>query len=210
MCPPEDKDKPKRGSIRITTSDDDCLCNVELYWVRVGENSSSFLRMMVDIAAMGAALLGIYPGKVKTFYHAALKVTVPEGDDCVFYIIELVGAAETKKKAGAVGQVKDGPIALADKRYGIRKWRKGKITDAEHTKDIRWITNDCDKAKCILDNVKNIPANTWGKDDNNYGGPWTSNSAVAWLLTKCGLEKGIKPPANGVAPGWDAGVKAGK
>jgi hypothetical protein len=36
---------------------------------------------------------------------------------------------------------------------------------------------------------------------------WNSNSIVAWLLTRSGLDAAsIRPPAVGRAPGWLAGV----
>src|SRR5262252_4834235 len=109
MCPPGNNDRPQKGKIVISAAgEDDCPCKIELLWVRVGENSSAFLRIMVDVVSMARALLGIDPGKVKTMYHAAIRVTVPEGDDCVWYVIELVGAADTKKAASAVGQIREG------------------------------------------------------------------------------------------------------
>ena len=38
---------------------------------------------------------------------------------------------------------------------------------------------------------------------------WNSNSVIAWLLVRCGLDLGaIQPPLGGRAPGWNAGVTA--
>ena len=36
---------------------------------------------------------------------------------------------------------------------------------------------------------------------------WNSNSMVAWLIARSGIEvEEIRPPAGGRAPGWRAGV----
>jgi len=36
---------------------------------------------------------------------------------------------------------------------------------------------------------------------------WNSNSVVSWVLSRAGLVEGAgRPPGNGRAPGWDAGV----
>jgi hypothetical protein len=39
------------------------------------------------------------------------------------------------------------------------------------------------------------------------GEMWNSNSMIAWLIARTGLDAdGIKPPAGGRAPGWNAGL----
>jgi hypothetical protein len=36
---------------------------------------------------------------------------------------------------------------------------------------------------------------------------WNSNSAIAWLITRAGLDaEAIQPPTGGRAPGWNAGL----
>jgi hypothetical protein len=36
---------------------------------------------------------------------------------------------------------------------------------------------------------------------------WNSNSVIAWLLTRAGIDAGaIQPPQPGRAPGWRAGL----
>jgi hypothetical protein len=40
---------------------------------------------------------------------------------------------------------------------------------------------------------------------------WNSNSVIAWLLASSGLPMdGIRPPAGGRAPGWEAGLVAAR
>jgi hypothetical protein len=39
------------------------------------------------------------------------------------------------------------------------------------------------------------------------GEMWNSNSVIAWLLARAGLDTDtIQPPAGGRAPGWNAGL----
>jgi hypothetical protein len=40
---------------------------------------------------------------------------------------------------------------------------------------------------------------------------WNSNSVVAWLLTRAGIDAdAIRPPTGGRAPGWRAGIVAAR
>jgi hypothetical protein len=39
------------------------------------------------------------------------------------------------------------------------------------------------------------------------GDMWNSNSLVAWLLARAGIDtEDVAPPARGRAPGWSAGL----
>ncbi|MFS0699535.1 hypothetical protein AB6N24_06130 [Cellulomonas sp. 179-A 4D5 NHS] len=58
---------------------------------------------------------------------------------------------------------------------------------------------------CVLDDLAEVPAYTWGRDDAGTGEMWTSNSVVAWLLERSGVST-LEPPAGHRAPGWEAGV----
>jgi hypothetical protein len=47
----------------------------------------------------------------------------------------------------------------------------------------------------------------WGRDEVGAGEMWNSNSMIAWLIARTGLDiDSIKPPAGGRAPGWNAGL----
>jgi hypothetical protein len=36
---------------------------------------------------------------------------------------------------------------------------------------------------------------------------WNSNSVIAWVIARSGIDAGsIKPPSGGRAPGWHAGL----
>jgi hypothetical protein len=47
----------------------------------------------------------------------------------------------------------------------------------------------------------------WGRDRLRAGEMWTSNSMIAWVLSRAGVRvERLRPPAGGRAPGWDAGL----
>jgi deazaflavin-dependent oxidoreductase (nitroreductase family) len=59
----------------------------------------------------------------------------------------------------------------------------------------------------VLDLVPGVPAPAWGRDEQQAGEMWNSNSVVAWVLARSGHDTGeISPPAGGRAPGWRAGL----
>jgi hypothetical protein len=47
----------------------------------------------------------------------------------------------------------------------------------------------------------------WGRDELATGEMWNSNSVIAWVIARSGLDaESIQPPQGGRAPGWQAGV----
>src|SRR4051812_12285759 len=51
-----------------------------------------------------------------------------------------------------------------------------------------------------------VPTPVWGRDELRAGEMWNSNSVVAWILSRAGLDiTDVHPPAGGRAPGWNAG-----
>ena len=47
----------------------------------------------------------------------------------------------------------------------------------------------------------------WGRDELGAGEMWNSNSVIAWVIARSGIEaQSIQPPRGGRAPGWRAGV----
>ena len=54
-----------------------------------------------------------------------------------------------------------------------------------------------------------FPTFTWGRDELGTGEMWNSNSLIAWLLARSGLQADlVSLPADGRAPGWSAGLVA--
>jgi len=71
----------------------------------------------------------------------------------------------------------------------------------------RQLTSDPAAAQRVLDLTPRVPAAVWGRDELGAGEMWNSNSIVAWLLARSGLDaESIRPPAGGRAPGWGAGL----
>jgi hypothetical protein len=55
--------------------------------------------------------------------------------------------------------------------------------------------------------VPSIPTPVWGRNELDAGEMWNSNSVVAWVLSRSGVDVGgLVPPAGGRAPGWNAGL----
>ena len=104
----------------------------------------------------------------------------------------------------------DGALAIAGAGapYEIRRWRGGRIPDVdEAAASPRRLTDEEPRAQRVLDLVPHVPTHVWGRDGLKTGDMWNSNSVIAWLLTRSGLDtESIHPPTNGRAPGWQAGL----
>ncbi len=141
-------------------------------------------------------------------YHSALIVRVDEGR----FVIESAPVAPGDPaergavSGGAVGTCWAGRLRIF--RYELRCWCDGVIPDvAEAVDSPRPLTDDPNVARRVLDLMPSVPTPVWGRDELRAGDMWNSNSVIAWLLTRGGLDiEAILPPAGGRAPGWDAGV----
>jgi hypothetical protein len=107
---------------------------------------------------------------------------------------------------GPVGSRRLGRFRLF--RYEMRCWPGGIIPDiAEAVDSPLRTTEDPAKVRAVLEVLREIPVLTWGRDELGAGEMWNSNSAVAWALASSGHDmEGIRPPLNGRAPGWIAGL----
>ncbi len=140
-------------------------------------------------------------------YHSALVVHLPEAS----FVVEQAPASGhdgVDRGVVAVGAV-GAPAAarLRIFRYELRCWRHGVIPDVEEAVDSpRRLTDDDDAARRLLDLAPSVPTPTWGRDELGAGEMWNSNSTIAWLVARTGLDaESIVPPAGGRAPGWRAG-----
>ena len=112
------------------------------------------------------------------------------------------------------GVVGEGPVGsrlagwLRIFRYELRVWRDGVIPDvAEAVESPRRLSDDPERAHRLLSLSPSVPTPVWGRDELRAGEMWNSNSFIAWLLARSGLDTdAIRPPARGRAPGWDAGL----
>jgi hypothetical protein len=145
-------------------------------------------------------------------YHCTLEVVVPEGR----FVIEQTpvprgrGADRGVVAAGPVGVRAAGVLRLF--RYEVRRCRDGFVPDiAEAVDSPRRVTTDVAVARRLLELVPAVPTPVWGRDELGTGDMWNSNAVVSWLITMAGLDPtGVRPPAGGRAPGWDAGVVAAR
>jgi len=140
-------------------------------------------------------------------YHSALEVRVSGGR----YTIEQSpagphGGERGVVAVGAVGSRRAGRLRIF--RYEIRRWREGEIPDIdEAVESPRRIAAGEAPAMRVLEAAAEVPTPVWGRDELRAGEMWNSNSVIAWILSRAGIDAGrIEPPTGGRAPGWRAGV----
>lgn len=179
---------------------------IDLYWLPLGAGGW-FVRCNGRVYEAAHAL--VEQRRPLDLYHSALEVRVPGGR----YVVE--NSWPIPDADGATrGVVVEGPVAscrlghLRAFRYEVRRWRDGTIPDVrEAVESPRRVGTDPVQAQRLLDLVADLPALTWGRDELGTGEMWNSNSVVAWLLARAGVDlRAVRPPAGGRAPGWAAGV----
>jgi hypothetical protein len=181
------------------------MAAVDLYWLPLGAGGH-VVRLNGRVYEALAARLRRRPAR--DLYHAALQVEV--GEDT--FVVEQApvhdwsGAERGVVAEGAVGARWAGRFRVF--RYEIRLWRGGNIPDvAEAVESPRRLSDDERCARRVLDAVPRVPTPVWGRDELGTGEMWNSNSVIAWVLARSGLDAAsIRPPAGGRAPGWNAGL----
>lgn len=144
-------------------------------------------------------------------YHAALQVVVPDGR----YVIENSWPIPNSDPDSR-GVTIEGPVWATQLgrfrfcRYEVRRWLNGSIADAKYAvSSPRRVSNDIECARSVLALASELPVYVWGRDLLKIGDMWNSNSVIAWLLARAGINaSGVHPPAGGRAPGWMTGVLA--
>jgi hypothetical protein len=182
---------------------------VDLYWLPLGAGGH-FVRLNGRLYEAVAARLARRP--VCDLYHSALEVRLPEGR---FVIESAPIRAGDDPERGVVGE---GPVGsrwagrLRIFRYELRCWRDGVIPDvAEAVESPRRLTDDVGRARHLLALAPSLPTPVWGRDELHAGEMWNSNSIIAWLIARSGLDaEAIRPPVGGRAPGWNAGLAAAR
>ena len=178
---------------------------VDLYWLPLGAGGH-FVRLNGRIYEALAARVQQRPAC--DLYHSALQVQVAEGT----YVVEqtpvpdLSGSQRGVVAGGAVGSRWAGRLRIF--RYEIRLWLGGHIPDvAEAVESPRRLASDDDPARRVLELVAQVPTPVWGRDELGTGEMWNSNSVIAWVIARSGIDAAsIQPPAGGRAPGWQAGL----
>jgi hypothetical protein len=92
--------------------------------------------------------------------------------------------------------------------YEVRCWLSGVIPDlGEAVGGPQRLPTDARHLRDLLALTAQFPACTWGRDEQGAGEMWNSNSLVSWLLVRSGHDVDfVALPAQGRAPGWDAGL----
>ena len=143
-------------------------------------------------------------------YHAALEVVA----DRTPFVIEMAPA--WRGGARDRGAVAEGPVGTRWLgrsryfRYEVRRWRDGVIPDRDHAVGgAQRLAADAPTSARVLSLVDAFPVATWGRDEQQLGDMWNSNSLVAWLLARAGIDMtSVRPPTGGRSPGWAAGLAA--
>ena len=181
---------------------------VDLYWLPLGAGGHSVRFSGKVFEAIAARL---ETRAAQDLFHSALVVTVPEGP----FVIEQApakgrGAERGVVAAGPVGARWAGRLPLF--RYEIRRWHGGVIPDiAEAVESPQRLTDDLSLARAVLDLVPVVPTPVWGRDGLRAGEMWNSNSFIAWILFRAGVDADeVHPPRGGRAPGWQAGVNVAR
>ena len=143
----------------------------------------------------------------RELYHSALVVRVGQER----FVVEMTPAWGGRGERGVVGEGAVGARWLGCSRlfrYEVRRWRSGAIPDvAEAVASPQRVSGSEAAAQRVLDLVPDFPLRTWGRDEQEAGDMWNSNSLTAWLLARSGHDTAlIGPPARGRAPGWEAGL----
>ena len=141
-------------------------------------------------------------------YHSALIVSLPDGQ----FMIEQ--APVPNPRGWERGVVAEGPVGARMAghfqlfRYEVRCWRDGSIPDLARAASgpVR-LTEDPGQARRVVETLPSVPTPTWGRDELGAGEMWNSNSVIAWVLARSGVDtEGLLSPAGGRAPGWNAAV----
>jgi hypothetical protein len=179
--------------------------SVDLYWLPLGAGGHS---VRLNGRAYELVAAGIARRPRCDLYHSGLVVDVPEGRVVVEQAPVRDGLGRER------GVVAEGPVGSRRAarwrifRYEVRCWHGGSIPDVDEAVDSpQRLTTDPAVARRLLHLVPRVPILTWGRDESGVGEMWNSNSIVAWLLARSGIETAsIHPPPGGRAPGWDAGL----
>jgi hypothetical protein len=193
------------GDSSAGNAGDRATAAVDLYWLPLGAGGH-FVRLNGRLYEAVAARLQRRPAC--DLYHSALQVEIPGAK----YVIEQApvhdwsGNERGVVAEGAVGSRWAGRFRIF--RYEIRLWLGGHIPDvAEAVDGPRRLTSDENRARRVLDLVAQVPTPVWGRDELATGEMWNSNSVIAWVIARSGIDaEAIKPPTEGRAPGWQAGL----
>lgn len=181
--------------------------SVTLHWLPLGAGG----RVVRLCGAAWERTLARIEGRVpRPIFHAALEVAF----DSVARTIEI--APVVNSLPDQRGVVATGPVGArwagrwAIFRYELRCWPGGRIPDLEFETTAPVILSRSEEvAERLAELAPHVPMLVWGRDESGYGDMWNSNSVIAWLLARAGIDPSrLGPPDGGRAPGWRAGLMA--
>lgn len=180
---------------------------VDLYWLPLGAGHGGALVRACGrlFETLGAARSG---RTRRPLFHSALEVRV----DGATWTIEMTPDWSPDRPGREV--VVRGPVGLAWLgrsrlfRYEVHRWHDGRIDDVACAVDSpQRLGTDPVRARALLALLSALPPATWGRDGQEAGEMWNSNSLTAWLLVRSGHPVvDLRPPDHGRAPGWSAGL----
>ncbi len=180
--------------------------SAELYWIPLGAGAHI---VRLSGRAFEAVASRMQHRSREKLFHSALQLFTPNGR----YVIEQ--APVVNKDDAERGVVAEGPVGmrilggLAIFRYEVRCWKEGNIPDLDTAvgQPITVTRNEAQMER-ILKGIGDIPTPVWGRDENDTGEMWNSNSVISWVLEQSGIDaNSFHPPEGGRAPGWQAGIK---
>jgi hypothetical protein len=178
---------------------------VDLYWLPLGAGGV--------VVRWNGRLYEAYLARrqhraARALFHSALEVNLAGRR----HVVEMAPVWNLRERERGVAV--EGPVCapvlgrLRAFRYEVRCWTGGRIPDVADAVDspVR-LSAHPGVAAHVLSLVPTVPALTWGRDELGTGDMWNSNSLIAWLLARAGIDATtLRPPRDGRAPGWDAGV----
>jgi hypothetical protein len=188
-----------------TPNHDGASASVDLYWLPLGAGGH-FVKLNGRVFEALAAIR--QRRRPLALYHSALRVRLPSGEFVIEQapVRDLLGDERGVVAEGPVGSRWAGRLRIF--RYEVRCWRGGTIPDVDEAVEspVRLSEDEATAAR-VLETVRSVPTRVWGRDEAGAGEMWNSNSIVAWVLIRSGIDAGaVEPPAGGRAPGWRAGV----
>jgi hypothetical protein len=195
--------------VALSSAVDGFPAAVDLYWLPLGAGGH-FVRL--NGCVYEALVARMQRRRAYDLYHSALQIEVAEGTFVIEQtpVPDLSGMQRGVVAEGAVGSRWAGRLRIF--RYEIRMWLGGNIPDvAEAVDSPRRLTDDEDRARRVLASIPLVPTPVWGRDELATGEMWNSNSVIAWVIARSGIDTdSIQPPAGGRAPGWHAGLEVAR
>src|SRR4051812_23211207 len=164
------------------------VASVELFWLPLGAGASA---AHMSGKLYEAGLAWSQHRRRCDLYHSALEICTPEGR----YVIEQTPVPDSRGTdrgvvaGGAVGARWARRFRIF--RYEIRRWLGGEIPDVRAAVDSPTrLSDDVAMARRVLEIAPSVPTPVSGRDELRAGEMWNSNSVVAWILSRAGLERG--------------------